>query len=153
MRILILCLLVCLPAAAQDTAKLKRDLNGFLKRLTAMESRVTALKRPTEKKPKDEVWYALDDQAEALDKEVGILLRDLKSWGAKNIPPQGLPGVGQPYNALVTAIESFATWLGARRSWAIAGAAQNIGQLAANEAKAGRDDQAQRDAVAAELKK
>lgn len=152
MRLFLLCLLLCLPACAQDTAKLKRDLNGFFKRMTAMESRLTAVKRPADKAPTS-AFEAVDDQLVALEKDWNTLLRELKAWGSRNIPPTGLPGVGQLYNQLLATAEAFGSWMGARRNWAIAGAAQDIKTLAANEAKVGKDYQALRDALAVELKK
>ncbi len=148
MRILIVLLCLSLPALADQ----KKDLQAFLKRMTAFEGRISAIKRPPEKSPPS-AFEPVETALTRAESEQGTLMKDMTAWGARNMGPGKIaPELGNAYNEMLRCLESQVRWMSARHTWAMAGSALDIKGLAARDAAAEKEYRVARDAVGTLLK-
>lgn len=148
MRILLILLCLSLPALADQ----KKDLQAFFKRMTAFEGRISAIKRPPEKSPPS-AFEPVETALTRAESEQGALLKDLTTWGAKNMGTGKIaPELGNAYNEMLRCLEAQTRWMSARHTWAMAGSALDLKAMAARDAAAEKEYIAARDAVGTLLK-
>ncbi len=152
--IVLVLLSLALPALGQDDPKLKKELQQLFGRLTALETRLNALKKhekTSDFRGDEAVWQAQDAQVEALKKDCNTLSRDLRQVGSK-LPPQG-SSLGPVYGNLSRAVDNFDAWLRAQGSYLFLGKGSDLKAAEAGVARLQAEYRSVRDQVAASLKK
>lgn len=152
--ILFALLSLALPALGQDDPKLKKELQQLFGRLTALETRVNALKKhekTSDFRGDEATWQAQDAQVEALKKDFNTLSADLRQFSNK-LPPQG-SSLGPVYGNLSKALDAFGSWMQAHGSYLFLGKGSDLKAAQANVSKLWEEYRRARDSVAASLKK